>query len=139
MNLYTHLNFGGNCKEAFEFYEKNLGGKITMMMSRGDAPMPDPGAAGSGDKAAIIHARLQLAGTELIGNDVPPDQFQPIRSSYLYLALDSAAEAERVYAVLSQGGQVFMPLQEAFFAERFAMLRDRFGVGWPLIRERPRS
>jgi PhnB protein len=139
VNLYTHLNFGGNCKEAFEFYEKNLGGKITMMMSRGDAPIPDPGAGGSGDKNAIIHARLQLAGTELIGNDVPAEQFQPIRSSYLYLSLDSAAEAERVYAVLSQGGQVFMPLQEAFFAERFAMLRDRFGVGWTLIRERPRA
>ncbi len=136
MKLCTQLNFGGNCRQAFEFYEKYLGGKITAMMARGEMPQPDPGAAGGGSKNDIIHARLAIAGTELIGNDVPADVFQPVRSSYLYLSVDSAAEAERIYGLLTEGGQVYMALAETFFAERFAMVRDRFGVAWTLIREK---
>lgn len=136
MKLQTQLNFGGNCREAFEFYAKSLDGKITVMMSRADAPFPDPGAAGGGDKNAIIHARITIAGTELIANDVPAENFQPIRSSYLYLSVDSAEEAERIYGLLSESGQTFMPLAETFFATRFAMLRDRFGVSWSLICEK---
>jgi PhnB protein len=79
---------------------------------------------------------MTLGETVLIGNDVPAEVFQPIRSSYLYLAVDSAEEAERVYGLLKDGGQVFMPLAETFFASRFAMLRDRFGVAWTVICER---
>jgi PhnB protein len=135
MRLYTQLNFWGNCREAFEFYARNLGGTVTLMMSRGEAPAADPGAA-DGDRNAIIHARMTLGETVLIGNDVPAEVFQPIRSSYLYLAVDSAEEAERVYGLLKDGGQVFMPLAETFFASRFAMLRDRFGVAWTVICER---
>jgi PhnB protein len=74
----------------------------------------------------------------LIGNDVPAASFQKMRSVYLYLAVDSAAEAERVHALLAEGGEVFMPMEETFFASRFSMLRDRFGVSWSLIHERPR-
>lgn len=125
MKLYTHLNFGGNCEEAFRFYEQHLGGKITMMMK---APERD----------AVIHARMDLAGVELIGNDVPAEVFKPVRSSYLYLAVDSAAEAERIYKTLAEGGEVGMPIAETFFATRFAQLRDRFGILWTLIHERPR-
>ncbi|HEY7239527.1 MAG TPA: VOC family protein, partial [Burkholderiales bacterium] len=104
MNLFTHLNFGGNCEAAFRFYEEHLGGKITMMMRVSDLPSgvkpPDE------PTTAVIHARMDIAGVELIGNDVPAKFFQPIRSSYLYLAVDSAAEAERVYKVLSDGGEI---------------------------------
>src|SRR5262249_38722513 len=101
MKLYTQLNFGGNCKGAFRFYVQDLGGKITFMMSRGEAPAPDPAPTGSQD--AIIHARMAIGETELIGNDVPPEVFQPMRSAYLYLAVDSAEEAERVYGLLTEG------------------------------------
>src|SRR5437764_14255137 len=97
MKLYTHLNFGGDCQEAFRFYEEHLGGKITMMMSATELP---PEVKPPGPKTAIIHARMSIAGVELIGNDVPTDHFKPIRSSYLYLALDSAEEAERIYMIL---------------------------------------
>jgi PhnB protein len=133
MKLYTHLNFGGNCAEAFRFYEQNLGGKIAMMMRKGDAP-----GAQEGDEDAIIHAGMELGDTVLIGNDVPPAHFQKMRSVYLYLALDSAAETERVHALLADGGEIYMPLEETFFASRFSMLRDRFGISWTLIHERPR-
>jgi PhnB protein len=135
MRLYTQLNFGGNCREAFRFYEQHLGGKVTVMMSRSEAPGLDPGAPG-GSQDAIIHARVTIGQTELIGNDVPAETFQPIRSAYLYLAVDSAEEAERVFAVLKDQGQVYMPLAETFFASRFAMLRDRFGTSWTVICEK---
>jgi PhnB protein len=134
MKLYTHLNFGGNCEEAFQFYAKLLGGRITTMMRVSDLPddMPKP----SGSRDAVIHAALSIDGGELIGNDVPPDHFQPVRSSYLYLAVDSAEEAERIYAALSDGGKVSMPLEETFFATRFAQLRDRFGTLWTILHPR---
>lgn len=134
MKLYTQLNFGGNCEAAFRFYEKHLGGKITMMMRQKDAP-----AAPAGATDAIIHARMDIGDTVLIANDVPPDVFQKMRSVYMYLSLDSIAEAERVNALLGEGGEVFMPMAETFFATRFSMLRDRFGVSWSIIHERSRQ
>lgn len=134
MKLYTQLNFGGNCEEAFRFYEKHLGGKITMMMRQKDAP-----GAPAGASDAIIHARMDIGDTVLIANDVPPDIFQKMRSVYMYLSVDSIPEAERVNALLAGGGEVFMPMAETFFASRFSMLRDRFGVSWSIIHERPRQ
>jgi PhnB protein len=134
MRLYTHLNFGGNCEEAFRFYEKELGGRITMISRVRDLPAGVPRPPGSAD--AVIHARMSIAGVELIGNDVPPDAFKPIRGSYLFLSVDSDEEAERVYATLTEGGQIGMALHEAFFATRFAQVRDRFGTLWTILHER---
>ena len=136
MKLYTHLNFGGNCDEAFRFYEKHLGGKITMVMRKSDLPAGAPQPPGPA--TAVIHARMTVAGVELIGNDVPSDYFKPIRSSYLYLAVDSAEAADQIYAALADGGDVGIPIAETFFASRFAQLRDRFGTLWTIIHERPR-
>ena len=136
MKLYTHLNFGGNCEEAFRFYEKHLDGKITMMMKQSELPPEVKPPLGS--ENAVIHARMNVAGVELIGNDVPPNRFKPIRSSYLYLAVDSAEAADKIYAILAEGGDVSMPIAETFFASRFAQLRDRFGTLWTIIHERTR-
>ncbi len=95
MKLLTYVNYGGNCREAFRFYEAHLGGKITMMMTHGE--QPNPNEAPSGWKDKILHARMNLGETELLGSDVPPERFQPMRSVYLSLILDSVDEAERVY------------------------------------------
>ena len=133
MKLYTQLNFGGNCEEAFRFYEKHLGGKITMMMNQSQAP-----GAPSGAGKAIIHARMDIGDTVLIANDVPAANFQKMRSAYMYLSVDSAKEAERVHKLLAEGGEIFMPLEKTFYASRFSMLRDRFGVSWTIIHELPR-
>jgi PhnB protein len=135
VQLQPYLNYGGNCEAAFRFYEEHLGGKITMMMMHGEAPTP--GGAPPDWKNKVLHARLALGGTELLGADIPPDRFQPIRSAYLSLTLDSIADAERVYGLLSDGGEVFMKMEETFFANRFAMLRDRFGTSWMLIHPKP--
>jgi PhnB protein len=132
MKLYTQLNFGGNCEEAFRFYEKQLGGKTTMMMDQSQAPGAPAGAG-----KAIIHARMNIGDTVLIGNDVPPSVFQKMRSAYMYLSVDSTKEAERVHKLFAKGGEIFMPMEETFYASRFSMLRDRFGVSWTIIHERP--
>lgn len=135
MKLHTYLNYGGNCRQAFLFYEQHLGAKILAMMTQGE--QPDSSRVPPELKDSILYARLQIGGTDLMGSDVPPDRFQPMRSAYLSLSLDSIEEAERVYGLLSEGGQIFMPLQETFFAFRFAMLRDPFGTSWMIIHERP--
>jgi len=132
MKLYVQLNFGGNCEEALRFYEKHLGGKIVTMMNQSQAP----GAPKNAGKA-IIHARMDIGETVLIANDVPGTVFQKMRSVYLYLSVDSDKEAERVYKLLSEDGEIYMPMEETFYATRFAMLRDRFGVSWTIIHERP--
>jgi len=134
MNLFTHLNFPGNCAQAFHYYEENLGGKILALMKQSDAP----GANGKGEgEDPVLHARLEVGKNVLIGNDVPRDRLQPMRSAYLYLSVDSVEDAERIYAALMEGGEAYMPLQETYFASRFSQLRDQFGTLWTLIQERP--
>lgn len=134
MTLNTFLNFGGNCAQAFRFYEQHLGGRVTAMMDRASSPDPGPGVSGAADwKKTIQYASMTLGGTELMGADVPPDVFQPMRSAYLSLTVDSIEEAERLYALLGDGGQIFMKMEEQFFAHRFAMLRDRFGTNWMIL------
>ncbi len=133
MKLYTQLNFGGNCEEAFRFYERHLGGTVTMMMRQNQAP-----GAPDGTGNAIIHARMDLADSVLIGNDVPESIFAKMRSAYMYLSLDAVEEAERIHGILAEGGEIFVPMAETFYATRHSMLRDRFGVSWSIIHERPR-
>ena len=134
MKLYTYLNYGGNCRQAFEFYEAHLGGKITSVTTHGE--QDDSSEVPPDWKNAVLHARIEIGDTMLLGADIPPVRFQPMRSAYLSLMVDSVDEAERIYALLSEGGQIFMPMEETFFAHRFAMLRDRFGTSWMLLHER---
>jgi PhnB protein len=135
MKLHTYVNYGGNCEQAFRFYEQHLGGKITTMMTH--SQQPDASNVPPGWQKAILYACMNIGETQLMGNDVPPDRFQPMRSVYLSLSVDSIEEAERLFALLSDGGQTFMPMQETFFAFRFAMLRDRFGTSWMILNNRP--
>ena len=135
MKLNPYLNFGGNCAEAFQFYEKHLGGKITMMMRFSD--QPDPKTIPKGMEDGVLYVNMQLAGSEGRGSDVSADRFQPMRSAYLSLGVDSDAEAEKIFALLSDGGEVFMPMEDTFFASLFAMLRDKFWTLWMIIHEKP--
>ena len=132
MKLDVYLNYAGNCQQAFRFYEQHLGGKITMMMTHDQ--QPDQTKVPADWKKAILHARIQIGKTVLMGADIP--SAEPMRSAYLTLSVDSDEEAERLYALLSDGGQIFMKMEETFFASRFAMLRDKFGTSWMLLHER---
>lgn len=131
MKLDIYLNYDGNCQEAFRFYEQHLGGKIILMMTHGQGPnaanMPDD------QKNKILHARIMIGNTVVMGADIPNSQ--PMRSAYVALTADSEKEAERVYELLSKDGQVFMKMEQTFFANRFAMLRDKFGTSWMLLHE----
>jgi PhnB protein len=132
MTLQTYVNFAGTCAEAFRFYEKHLGGTIGMMMTHGEAP--DQSRTRPELKDAVLHARISIGGMQLMGADIP--NAEPMRSAYLSLGVESDAEAERIFSALSDGGQIFMPMQETFFATRFGQLRDRFGINWMVMHER---
>ena len=133
MKMYTYVNFSGKCAEAYGFYEKHLGGKISMMMTHGQAP--DQSQVKPEWKDAVLHARISIGDTELMGADIP--NAQPMRSAYLTLRMDTDIEAERVFSALSDGGHVLMPIREVFFASRFGQVRDRFGINWMILHERP--
>jgi PhnB protein len=136
MQLTTYLNFPGNCAEALEFYVKHLGATIIMKstfaeMSPSGAPQNLPPGL---NPQGILHARFTIGGTVVMASDGP--RVEPMRSAYLCVSVESDAEAERIYAALTEGGEVFMPIGETFFAHRFGQFRDRFGVNWMVIHEK---
>ena len=130
MRLDPYVNYRGVCEEAFRFYEQHLGGRITGLARHREMPNPQL-PKDWGEK--VVHARIEIGNAVLMGADVP--NADPMRSAYLTLTLDSAAEAERVYRVLTEGGEIFMKLEKTPFANRFAMLRDRFGASWMLLHD----
>ena len=131
MKLDIYLNYKGNCREAFRFYEQHLGGKIIMMSTFRD--MPDTARIPEERKNDILHARMEIGGAVVMGADIPTAE--PMRSAYLSLSVESAEEAEKLYALLSDGGEIFMKMEKTFFASRFAMLRDKFGTSWMILAE----
>jgi PhnB protein len=130
MRLDIYVNYRGVCEEAFHFYERELGGRITGIARHGQQPNPNIPADW---KDKVLHARIEIGGTVLMGADVP--HAEPMRSAYLTLILDSEAETERVHGVLAEGGEIFMKMEKTPFANRFAMLRDRFGTSWMLLHQ----
>src|SRR5947208_505630 len=117
MNLSIYINYPGHCEAAFQFYEKLLGGKITMMLAHEQPPPNFPKEWAK----PILHAIVEIGGMIVRGADIP--NAEPMKSAYLTLSLDSAERAEEVYAILSDGGEIFMRMEKTFFANRFAMLR----------------
>ena len=128
MQLNPHLHFNGDCESAFKFYEKCLGGKITFMMPHEGTPVADqvPGEW----RKKILHASLMVGDHVLMGADAPPDHYQKPQGFSVTLGMQDPAEAERVFHALAENGTVQMPLQETFWAARFGMLIDRFGIPW---------
>lgn len=131
MKLDIYVNYPGHCEQAFRFYEQHLKGRITGITRHGEQPNPN---IPDDWKNAVLHARMEIGDTVLMGADIP--NAEPMRSAYLTLRVDTVKEAERIYAVLTDGGQIFMKMEETPFASRFAMLRDRFGTSWMLLHER---
>ena len=130
--LDIYVNYPGHCEEAFRFYEQHLGGNIISVMKHDEVP-PNPNIPENW-KNAVLHARMEIGNTLVMAADIPGAE--PMRSAYLTLRFDIIAEAERVYNVLSDGGDIFMKMEETFYAYRFAMLRDRFGTSWMLLCEK---
>lgn len=128
VTLSPYLNFDGNCKEAFEFYARVFGGKADIQ-TFGQSPMADQADPAMRDR--VLHARLPIGKSELMASDAPPDKkFESPRGFAVSIQLDAAADADRVFNALAEGGSVSMPIQETFWAERFGMCIDRFGTPW---------
>ena len=130
MRLDVYVNYRGTCEEAFRFYEQHLGGRITGVVRHGEMPNPNI-PPNWGDK--ILHARIEIGGMVLMGADIPNSE--PMRSAYLTLSVDSEADSERIYRLLTADGEIFMKLEKTPFANRFAMVRDRFGTSWMLLHQ----
>jgi PhnB protein len=128
MQLNPHLHFDGECEAAFKFYEKCLGGKITLMMHHEGTPIADQVPAAWRNK--ILHATLAVGDKLLTGADVPPEHYQKPQGFSVMLGITDTAEAERIFPTLAENGTVQIPLQETFWAARFGMLVDRFGIPW---------
>jgi PhnB protein len=131
MKLNSYLMFNGQCKEAFKFYEQCLGGKITDMMTYASSPdssMTEQMPPEWNDK--IMHTALLVDGQELMGSDCPPGYSEEPKGFSVSIGLDDPAEAERIFHTLAENGTVTMPLQQTFWAYRFGMLVDQFGIPW---------
>ena len=138
MQLNPYLNFKGDCETAFKFYEKCLGGKITMMSTYKGTPAESHVSAEWADK--IIHARLVKGDIVLMGSDAMPNGgpggYEQPKGFSVSLGVDKPGEAERIFAALSEKGTVRMPMGQTFFAERFGMVVDRFAIPWIVICEK---
>lgn len=129
MKFTPYLNFDGRCEEAFQFYERVLDGKITFKMTYGESPMPgDQMPAGWAGK--MMHMTLTVGDQILQGSDAPGDQFQKPQGISVAVSLTDTGQAERVFAGLAEDGNVGMPIQQTFWAKRFGMVTDRFGIPW---------
>jgi PhnB protein len=130
MRLDIYVNYRGKCEQAFRYYEQHLDGRITGMVRHGEQPNP---ALPADWEDEVLHARIEIGSTVLMGADIPTAE--PMRSAYLTLSLDREEEAERVYALLAEDGEIFMKMEKTPFANRFAMLRDKFGTSWMLLHQ----
>lgn len=130
MRINPYMAFDGNCREAFNFYQKALGGEIVMMFTHGESPMADSTPPEQRDK--IMHARLVVGNTELMGSDAMPNGYKNGNHISVSINVDTSEEAEKIFAALSDKATITMPLQETFWAKRFGMLTDQFGIAWML-------
>lgn len=129
MKLNPYLDFDGNCREAFEFYAACLNGEVVAMMTFEGTPAADYVSASHRDR--IMHGCVRIGDQLLMGTDATPEQpYKGMGGCSIALHPDSLDEAERVFRDLSDGGQATMPLEKTFWAERYGMLTDRFGVAW---------
>jgi PhnB protein len=126
MQFIAYLDFDGQCRDAFDFYARVFRGEVTRRMTWGESPMAaqtPPAAHGR-----ILHSQLDSGGGVLMGADAPPGT--AVHRGCVNVQVDDPAEAERVFAELSDGATIQMPLQATFWAQRFGMLVDRYGKGW---------
>ena len=131
MQIQPYLFFDGRCEEALEFYRRTLGAKVEMLLRIKENPEPPaPGMVPPGSEDKVMHASFRVGETTLLASDGRCQGRPSFQGFALSLAVAEVAEAERLFAGLSDGGQVQTPLAKTFFSPCFGMLTDRFGVSW---------
>ncbi|MGH9530442.1 MAG: VOC family protein [Terriglobales bacterium] len=128
VKLNPYLNFNGQCEAAFKFYEKCLGAKIASTFPFKDSPMAKDVPAEWQSK--LMHATLNMKDEVLMGADAPPGRYSKPQGFSVSIGLKDVAQSERIFRALAEGGTVQMPIQETFWAARFGMLTDQFGIPW---------
>ncbi len=130
----AYLCYNGRCAEAIEFYRRTLGAHVLLMMRYKDSPQPPPpGMCPPGSEDKIMHASVVIGETRLIMSDGRCTGKTDFQGFSLSLAMPTAAEAERIFTALAEGGQVFMPLTKTFYSPCFGMVSDKFGISWMVI------
>ncbi|MGH8690763.1 MAG: VOC family protein [Burkholderiales bacterium] len=131
MQVQPYLFFDGRCEQAIDFYKKTLDAKVEALMRFKDNPEPGYNPPDSDDK--VMHACLRIGDTQVMASDGNCAGKPSFQGFSLSLTAKSASEAERLFSTLGEGGQVQMPMGKTFFAERFGVVADRFGVSWMVI------
>jgi len=134
MQVQPYLFFDGRCEEAIEFYSKAIGAELVMLMRNKEAPEPHrPGPLPPGMQEKVLHAAFRVGESTLLASDGPFQGRPAFQGFALSLYASDAAECERWFAALSEGGEVVQPLVETFYSPSFGMLTDRFGVMWMVL------
>jgi PhnB protein len=128
MQVNPYLSFNGQCEEAFTLYERVLGGQLGSIFRYAGTPMAHQVPADWQDK--VMHGSITVGGQVLMGGDVAPDRYEAPKGFSLSIQIKDATEAERIFRELSHAGSMVMPLEKTFWAERFGMVIDRFGIPW---------
>ncbi|UTF59889.1 VOC family protein [Gilvimarinus sp. DA14] len=127
-SLTPYVFYNGDCRAAFEFYRDILQTPIDAIMTYGEAPGGSPVADDYKNK--IMHASMKIGASTLMASDAPPGNYQKPQGVSICLQTDTAAEAETLYGALSAGGDIQMPIEKTFWAERFGAFTDKFGIKW---------
>jgi PhnB protein len=130
LDLHVSLAFNGQCEAAFRFYERCLSGTITFMLTWGKSPMA--AEAPPGWETKVYHSTLKIGDAVVIGGDFSSDRYEQPHGFSFVLQMDDPIAAEGVFQALSENGRVDMPLQETFWAGRFGVLKDQFGITWTI-------
>lgn len=131
MKLSPYLSFNGQCEAAFKFYEQCLGGTITAMMTYAESPDPAMTDYVPPDwQNKIMHTSLLLDDQEIMGSDNPPQYHEQPQGISVSISLEDSQKAERIFNQLAENGKIQMPFQKTFWAERFGMVVDQFGIPW---------
>jgi PhnB protein len=134
-DIVPYLSFDGQCEAAFAFYARALNGELVTLMRYGDAPPEIPTTPESASR--VMHALLKVGGRNLMGGDAPSQHASKPQGFCVALQVDDPAEAERAFGALADGGRINMPFGPTFFAQRFGMLTDKFGIPWMVNCARP--
>jgi PhnB protein len=133
MQVQPYLFFDGRCEEAVDFYRRTLGAEVTSLMRFKEMPNPQPGMIPAGSEEKVMHMTFKLGDVTVMASDGRCMGKPNFQGFSLTLTAENDAKAEQLFAALSDGGQVQMPMSQTFFSSRFGMVADKFGVGWMVL------
>lgn len=130
MRLSFHINFNGQCQEAFEYYAEHLGGTIGTLLRFKDSPAASSVSVDWQHK--IVHASISIKGVDLAGADLPPEQYRQPTGFCILISFSTEAEVRSTFNKLAEGGDAILSPQKTFWSSCYAIVVDRYGVPWKI-------